>query len=161
MYLGPDNFTNDSRCSQDWSTLIVSLKQAILTVICSIPVEGRHDDPEERMKDRIRKEINDSHRFNSFADQRSDNFVKWHVTHITPVTELTASLRHIDGHDYMWAVSEMLDSAKDVIFILVRPYYCDRNVGSHLAVCRIGGLLQSCTSVAHPLIILNGGWTEC
>lgn len=27
--------------------------------------------------------------------------------------------RHIDGQDYMWAVSEILDSARDVIFILV------------------------------------------
>ena len=27
--------------------------------------------------------------------------------------------RHIDGHDYMWALSEMLDSAKEFIFILV------------------------------------------
>jgi len=27
--------------------------------------------------------------------------------------------RHIDGHDYMWAVSEMLDNARDVIFIMV------------------------------------------
>ena len=29
--------------------------------------------------------------------------------------------RHIDGHDYFYAVSEILDSAKDVIFILVGP----------------------------------------
>jgi len=43
-----------------------------------------------------------SHRFNSFADQTSDNFVKW----------------HIDGHDYLYAVSEMLDSAKESIYIL-------------------------------------------
>ena len=93
-----------------------------MTVVYSILVEGRHDDPEEKMKDRIRKEINDSHRFNSFADQRSDNFVKWYVTLLTVVTKLIASLRHIDGHDYMWAVSEMLDSAKDAIFILVGPY---------------------------------------
>jgi hypothetical protein len=27
--------------------------------------------------------------------------------------------RHIDGHDYMWALSEMLDSAKEAIFIQV------------------------------------------
>lgn len=27
--------------------------------------------------------------------------------------------RHIDGQDYMWAVSEILDSAKEAIFILV------------------------------------------
>ena len=27
--------------------------------------------------------------------------------------------RHVDGHDYMYALSEMLDSAKECIFILV------------------------------------------
>jgi hypothetical protein len=27
--------------------------------------------------------------------------------------------RHVDGHDYMWAVSEMIDRAKEFIFILV------------------------------------------
>ncbi|KAJ6452893.1 hypothetical protein C8R47DRAFT_262895 [Mycena vitilis] len=61
----------------------------------------RHDDPEEKRQDEIRAEINAGHRFNSFATERTDNFVKW----------------HIDGHDYMWALSEMLDSAKEVIFI--------------------------------------------
>jgi phosphatidylserine/phosphatidylglycerophosphate/cardiolipin synthase-like enzyme len=29
------------------------------------------------------------------------------------------SPRHIDGHDYMWAVSEMIDHAKEAIFIQV------------------------------------------
>ncbi|KAJ7071352.1 hypothetical protein C8F01DRAFT_429874 [Mycena amicta] len=62
----------------------------------------RHDDPEEKRQDEIRAEINASHRFHSFADARPENTVKW----------------HIDGHDYMWAVSEMLDSAKECIFIL-------------------------------------------
>ncbi|KAH7886577.1 hypothetical protein F5I97DRAFT_1807371 [Phlebopus sp. FC_14] len=64
--------------------------------------ERRHDDPQEKMNDEIREQINKSHRFESFAGQREENFVKW----------------HIDGHDYMWALSEMLESAKDVIFIL-------------------------------------------
>ena len=27
--------------------------------------------------------------------------------------------RHVDGHDYMYALSEILDSAKECIFILV------------------------------------------
>ncbi|KAJ7127892.1 hypothetical protein C8R44DRAFT_100509 [Mycena epipterygia] len=61
----------------------------------------RHDDPEEKRQDEIRAEINAGHRFDSFAAERSENFVKW----------------HIDGHDYMWALSEMLDNAKEVIFI--------------------------------------------
>ncbi|KAF7314957.1 Phospholipase [Mycena indigotica] len=62
----------------------------------------RHDEPEEKAMDQVRAEINASHRFESFADERGENTVKW----------------HIDGHDYMWAVSEMLDSAKECIFIL-------------------------------------------
>jgi len=45
---------------------------------CSASDAGRHDDPEEKMNDQIREEINSSHRFNSFADQRSQNFVKWY-----------------------------------------------------------------------------------
>ncbi|KAJ6550871.1 phospholipase D [Mycena vulgaris] len=61
----------------------------------------RHDDPEEKRQDEIRAEINSGHRFDSFAAERSENFVKW----------------HIDGHDYMWALSEMLDNAKEAIFI--------------------------------------------
>ena len=36
--------------------------------------------------------------------------------------------RHIDGHDYLYAVSELLESAKECIFIMVRgssmTYYC-------------------------------------
>ncbi|KAI9060697.1 phospholipase D/nuclease [Trametes sanguinea] len=64
--------------------------------------DRRHDDPEEKRADMIRSEIMAGHRFHSFADQRSQNFVKW----------------HIDGHDYMWAVSELLESAREAIFIL-------------------------------------------
>ncbi|EIW52191.1 phospholipase D/nuclease [Trametes versicolor FP-101664 SS1] len=64
--------------------------------------DRRHDDPEEKRADMVRAEIMAGHRFHSFADQRSQNFVKW----------------HIDGHDYMWAVSELLESAREAIFIL-------------------------------------------
>ncbi|TBU21722.1 phospholipase D/nuclease [Dichomitus squalens] len=64
--------------------------------------DRRHDDPEEKRADMVRAEIMSGHRFHSFANQRSQNFVKW----------------HIDGHDYMWAVSELLDRAKEAIFIL-------------------------------------------
>ncbi|KAG9312443.1 hypothetical protein JVU11DRAFT_6827 [Chiua virens] len=65
-------------------------------------VIDRHDSPQEKMNDEIRAKINASHRFGSFAGQREQNAIKW----------------HIDGQDYFWAVSEILDSAKDVIFIL-------------------------------------------
>ncbi|KDQ10874.1 hypothetical protein BOTBODRAFT_471421 [Botryobasidium botryosum FD-172 SS1] len=45
---------------------------------------------------------NESHRFNSFAAQRQDCVVKWHIC----------------GHDYFYALSEMLDSAQEAIFIM-------------------------------------------
>ncbi|KAF8530716.1 phospholipase D [Gautieria morchelliformis] len=64
--------------------------------------DRRHDDPVEKAQDRMRTAINNSHRFQSFAAQRPANFVKW----------------HIDGHDFFYAVSEMLDSAREVIMIL-------------------------------------------
>ncbi|PSS38102.1 hypothetical protein PHLCEN_2v82 [Hermanssonia centrifuga] len=72
------------------------------TAIGILNPNRRHDDPEEKHNDMIRAEINAGHRFDSFADERSQNFVKWHV----------------DGHDYMYALSEMLDSAREAIFIL-------------------------------------------
>jgi hypothetical protein len=40
---------------------------------------GRHDTPEEKLNDDIRAQINASHRFQSFAGQRENNFVKWCV----------------------------------------------------------------------------------
>ncbi|KAI0310875.1 phospholipase D/nuclease, partial [Amylostereum chailletii] len=72
------------------------------TLIGIFNPDRRHDDPEEKLHDEIRAEINSGHRFYSFADERSQNFVKW----------------HINGHDYFWALSEILDSAKECIFIL-------------------------------------------
>ncbi|KAI0703476.1 phospholipase D/nuclease [Cytidiella melzeri] len=78
------------------------IEHARATAIGIINPNRRHDDPQEKHNDMIRAEINAAHRFHSFADERSQNFVKWHV----------------DGHDYFYALSEMLDSARDVIFIL-------------------------------------------
>ncbi|CAA7264463.1 unnamed protein product [Cyclocybe aegerita] len=62
----------------------------------------RHDDPEEQAQDALRAEIRAGHRFTSFAAERSGNTAKWHV----------------DGHDYMWAVSELIDKAEEFIFIM-------------------------------------------
>ncbi|TFK38573.1 phospholipase D [Crucibulum laeve] len=62
----------------------------------------RHDEPHEIAQDELRAEIRSGHRFTSFASERANNSVKW----------------HIDGHDYMWALSEMLENAKEAIFIL-------------------------------------------
>jgi phosphatidylserine/phosphatidylglycerophosphate/cardiolipin synthase-like enzyme len=66
--------------------------------------------------------------------------------------------RHIDGHDYMWALSEMLDSAKEFIFILVCSLVWFLRRCSMFAV-RIGGSRQSFTCVDRLLFTKVGGWT--
>ncbi|KAL1408303.1 hypothetical protein Q8F55_005109 [Vanrija albida] len=62
----------------------------------------RHDEEHEKEVDAKLEAIRDSHRFRSFAPDRPGNLVKW----------------HIDGHDYFWALSEMIDSATESIMIL-------------------------------------------
>ncbi|TFL05257.1 phospholipase D/nuclease [Pterulicium gracile] len=79
-----------------------AIKHARDEVIGTWNPNRRHDEPHEIEQDRVREEIRQGHRFKSFAVERPNNFVKWHV----------------DGHDYMWAISEMLDRAKEAIFIL-------------------------------------------
>ncbi|TFK51187.1 phospholipase D/nuclease [Heliocybe sulcata] len=81
---------------------VEGIEHAKLSIEGIVNPDRRHDDPEEKMHDEIRAQIMAGHRFQSFADERAENFVKW----------------HIDGHDYMYALSEMLDSAKECIFIL-------------------------------------------
>lgn len=87
----------DRRCVQVLSTRTVRRLLRSPLAPLTLHIE-RHDDPEEKAQDRVRTEINNSHRFKSFANQRQSNFVKW----------------HIDGHDFFYAVSEMLDSARQV-----------------------------------------------
>jgi hypothetical protein len=96
--------------------------EAILSVCLTAVITGRHDNPIEKTHDRLIAEINASHRFGSFASERADNFVKWYVPshdYRDGLTDVDSFHRHIDGHDYMWAVSELIDRAKEVIFILV------------------------------------------
>jgi phosphatidylserine/phosphatidylglycerophosphate/cardiolipin synthase-like enzyme len=87
--------------------------------------QDRHDEPKEIEADNIRASIRASHRFNSFAGERTENMVKWHV----------------DGHDYMWAVSEMLESAKEVIFIQGKSHLGETQFDiSHTAFYRLVAL---------------------
>ncbi|KNX49943.2 phospholipase D [Cryptococcus deuterogattii R265] len=62
----------------------------------------RHDEEWEKEVDAKIEAIRDSHRFRSFSGERDGNIVKWHV----------------DGHDYFWALSEAIESAKECIMIL-------------------------------------------
>ncbi|KAF8063199.1 hypothetical protein FPV67DRAFT_1672236 [Lyophyllum atratum] len=89
----------------------------------------RHDEPEEKRQDEVRAEINSSHRFQSFAGERGNNNVKW----------------HIDGHDYMWALSEMLENAKEAIFILdwwLTPELYLRRPPAHFPEWRLDRILK-------------------
>ncbi|KJA15853.1 hypothetical protein HYPSUDRAFT_48013 [Hypholoma sublateritium FD-334 SS-4] len=89
----------------------------------------RHDDPEEQAQDKVLAEIRSSHRFESFAAERRGNTAKWHV----------------DGHDYMWAVSEMIDKAQEVIFILdwwLTPELYLRRPAAYFPEWRLDRLLQ-------------------
>jgi hypothetical protein len=115
---------------------------------------GRHDNPEEKLDDEIRAQINASHRFGSFADQRLENAIKWYVFVHMANSDVQIPFRHIDGHDYMYALSEMLDSAKECIFILVclfetiaiassRYMRCHRTGGSPLSYI-FGWYLDDC-----------------
>ncbi|WWD20129.1 hypothetical protein CI109_104605 [Kwoniella shandongensis] len=62
----------------------------------------RHDEAWEQEVDAKMEAIRDGHRFRSFAGERDGNVAKWHV----------------DGHDYFWAMSEMIDKAEHCIMIL-------------------------------------------
>ncbi|PPQ99833.1 hypothetical protein CVT24_009627 [Panaeolus cyanescens] len=89
----------------------------------------RHDDPEEQAQDALRAEIRAGHRFTSFAGERSGNTAKWHV----------------DGHDYMWALSEMIDKAQEFIFILdwwLSPELYLRRPAAYFPEWRLDRLLQ-------------------
>lgn len=83
-------------------TIRKGLDHAEATLEGLLEPNRRHDDPAAIRVDMIREKINASHRFQSFANIRSSNCVKW----------------HIDGHDFFYAVSELLDSAREVIMIL-------------------------------------------
>jgi phospholipase D1/2 len=89
----------------------------------------RHDQPYEIAEDNLRAEIRRGHRFESFAAERAGSTAKWHV----------------DGHDYMWAVSEMIDKATDVIFILdwwLTPELYLRRPPAYFPEWRLDRLLQ-------------------
>ncbi|KDR66935.1 hypothetical protein GALMADRAFT_258822 [Galerina marginata CBS 339.88] len=89
----------------------------------------RHDDPNEIAEDNLRAEIRKGHRFESFAAERSGHTAKWHV----------------DGHDYMWALSEMIDKATEAIFILdwwLTPELYLRRPPAYFPEWRLDRLLQ-------------------
>ncbi|WVF68604.1 hypothetical protein IAT40_003374 [Kwoniella sp. CBS 6097] len=73
-----------------------------IAISTTINPNHRHDEAWEQEVDAKIEAIRDGHRFRSFAGERDGNVCKWHV----------------DGHDYFWAMSEMIDEAKECIMIL-------------------------------------------
>ncbi|KAG8962140.1 hypothetical protein FRC03_004555 [Tulasnella sp. 419] len=97
-----DNLTKVVNKHKDLPLIREGINRTLAEVRGTWNPNHRHDDPDEIEKDKIRAAINASHRFESFANIRQRNTVKW----------------YIDGHDYFWAVAEILEAAKECIFIL-------------------------------------------
>lgn len=68
----------------------------------AINPQHRHDEEHEKARDAKLEAIRDAHRFRSFAPIRGGNIVKFAV----------------DGHDYFWQLSEIIDHARETIFIM-------------------------------------------
>lgn len=85
----------------DKDVMAASMARLKVTVETTFNPNHRHDEAHEQEQDRMRQEICDSHRYKSFANIRPNNSVKWYS----------------DGHDYFWALSEMLENAKEVIYV--------------------------------------------
>lgn len=87
--------------NMDPEVFAASMSRLGVSITTTLNPNHRHDEKWEKELDKIREEICESHRFRSFANVRSGNAVKWYS----------------DGHDYFWALSEMLDNAKECIFV--------------------------------------------
>jgi phosphatidylserine/phosphatidylglycerophosphate/cardiolipin synthase-like enzyme len=96
---------NTLKKHMDPHVMSASLQRLAVSVETQINPNHRHDEKWEQEQDRIRQEICDSHRYSSFANVRSNNAVKWYS----------------DGHDYFWALSEILESAEECIYVSTLP----------------------------------------
>ncbi|KAK0566182.1 hypothetical protein OC844_000851 [Tilletia horrida] len=86
----------------DPEVLAASMSRLATTVKTTFDSDHRHDDADEKERDAKMQAICDSHRFRSFSNTHEGNAVKWYSC----------------GHDYFWALSEILDNARSSIFIL-------------------------------------------
>ncbi|PWN96045.1 phospholipase D/nuclease [Tilletiopsis washingtonensis] len=87
---------------KDPSKIGQSMERLAVSVSNTVNPNHRHDEEHEKAADAQRQAICDSHRFQSFARVRQNNAAKWYSS----------------GHDYFWALSELLESAEETIFIL-------------------------------------------
>lgn len=86
----------------DPHVLAASMQRMKVSVETTLNPNHRHDEAHEKEEDAMREAICESHRFRSFANIRTNNAAKWYS----------------DGHDYFWALSEILDGAKECVYIL-------------------------------------------
>ncbi|GAA5940921.1 hypothetical protein JCM10213_008004 [Rhodosporidiobolus nylandii] len=85
-----------------FSKLETRLDRAKESVAFALNPDHRHDEAHEKAEDEQRTAIAKSHRFESFAPVREGNLAKWYIS----------------GHDYFHALSEILENAKETIWIL-------------------------------------------
>ncbi|GAA5853479.1 hypothetical protein JCM8547_002472 [Rhodosporidiobolus lusitaniae] len=89
------------KLSDQFDKLATKADRAKETIAFAVNPDHRHDEAHEKAEDEERARIARGHRFESFADVREGNLVKWYIS----------------GHDYFYALSEILDAAKETIFI--------------------------------------------
>ncbi|GAA5896328.1 uncharacterized protein JCM6883_006870 [Sporobolomyces salmoneus] len=90
------------KLTQSMDKLPGRLERMKESVAYTINPNHRHDEEHEKEVDAQLAAIRSGHRFESFAGPREGNEVKWYIS----------------GHDYFYALSELLENAKETIWIL-------------------------------------------
>ena len=67
----------DRECCFASGSLYLTFARSALSGFFLLHAIDRHDEEWEKEQDRIREDIKASHRFQSFASERSENAVKW------------------------------------------------------------------------------------
>ncbi|GAA6010322.1 hypothetical protein JCM10207_005173 [Rhodosporidiobolus poonsookiae] len=89
------------KLSEGFEKLATKADRAKESIAFAVNPDHRHDEAHEKAEDEERAAIAAGHRFQSFADVKSGNQVKWYIC----------------GHDYFHAVSEIIANAKECIYI--------------------------------------------
>ncbi|GAA5985829.1 hypothetical protein JCM5350_006905 [Sporobolomyces pararoseus] len=90
------------KLTESFEKLPGRLDRAKESIAYAVNPNHRHDEAHEKEIDEQLAAIRGEHPFNSFAGPRLGNDVKWYIS----------------GHDYFYALSELLEKAKETIWIL-------------------------------------------
>lgn len=131
---------NTLKKNMDPEVFAASMSRLGVSIQTTFNPNHRHDEKWEQENDRMRQEICESHRYKSFARVRENNAVKWYS----------------DGHDYFWALSEILEGAQECIFVSNLSKRSE-DVADLDEMYRswIGGYHQSFIFVVHHITLRN------